>query len=98
MSTMPRRQAAAQIRHAAITRDVEKVHVAVAALQPTWSWSKCRRYARRLVLDERYLRAAIYARISAAPADHGFARADPGTRGMSNMTATRAAHNTDFTI
>lgn len=98
--TVSHRAAVAQtLTRATITGDVEQAHAAIAALQPSWSWSKCRRYARRLINSERFTRAAIYARIPAAPNDRGpFGRRDHGAADQRNTTALRAAHNIDFPI
>ena len=98
--TVSHRSAAAQmLTRGRVTRDVEQAHAAIAALQPTWSWSKCRRYANRLINDERVTRAAIYARISAAPTDRGtFSRRDFYAGDRRNATALRAAHNIDAPI
>ncbi len=98
--TVTHRAPAAQLlTRARSARDVERAHAAIAALQPTWSWSKCRRYARRLINDESFTRAAIYARIPAAPGDQGsWLRRDHAAADRANPTALRAAHNIDAPI
>lgn len=72
------------------------VHDTLAAINPDWSWSKARRYARRLInqAGERRARALEYARANAAPSDRFEGRHSEGTLPR-DLTGNRAAHNLD---
>lgn len=84
------------LRRYTLAGNTERLHDTLAVLNPAWSWSKCRRYARRLIAQsgERRARALAYANTHAAPSDRFEGRHPEGVEPR-DLTGTRAAHNLD---
>jgi len=84
------------LRFFTFTGNTEALHDTLAALNPEWSWSKARRYARKLINQsgERRARAMAYAQVNAAPSDRFEGRHPEGVQPR-DLTGNRAAHNLD---